>query len=339
MEFRIIGITTLISLSGLLYWWIQKKEDIIHYNIILNGKMKNYMKKYIDDNDKNQTIKNTSFTWKDFGYYHGMVNNHYYEEYNDHYNIKTSNPEELAQDLEKYVNETPMLSHCQPRMKYIYLNGNWRQYGEVVNRSFDTLFLSEKNREQIKQIMTKFESYECKDDFVHALGIIIKGGPGTGKTSLINSLTTTTKRSPYYLNAENMTKTQFLESLMDIPVDTSIIIMERIDELTKEKNPDIYYEILNLLDGVLTRPNQIVILTTENPEELNDQLTREGRIHLDITLDNCTNEIINQIYNYYSEPILSDDDINNLVKENLAPSKLIYTLENGSELNSIIHIS
>jgi hypothetical protein len=57
--------------------------------------------------------------------------------------------------------------------------------------------------------------------------------------------------------------------------------------------------ILNLLDGILETPNRILIMTTNYPEKLDDALVRAGRIDIKVHVDNCTLEMIKEMYKFF----------------------------------------
>ena len=67
--------------------------------------------------------------------------------------------------------------------------------------------------------------------------------------------------------------------------------------------------LLNILDGVLTTPGQIVIMTTNHPEVLDDALIRPGRIDVNIELHKCSKEMITEIYEKFYETVADEEVI------------------------------
>jgi SpoVK/Ycf46/Vps4 family AAA+-type ATPase len=333
MDYRWITLLGTGVASVFLLYYLKNKP---HYVLYLSDENEKSMTKYINDKIDRKSSYTASVGTTGTKFISGRIGLDIFQSYGHYYRVNTCSPETLFDNLKQYQVNEPIISESPVRMKHIYLNGKWRRYGEAVNRSFDSVFLSNENRLNISQAMKIFEE---SDDPARSLGIIIKGNQGTGKTSLINSIATSTRRSPYYLNAENMSNAEFLESLMDIPVGDAVIVMERIEKINKSTNSEVYHQVLDLLDGELTRPDQIVILTTENPNELDDNLTRDGRIHLTVALETCTSEIISQIYEHYELSTPLPDDMTKIINQKTPPVKLIYALEHGAELGSIIRVS
>lgn len=64
--------------------------------------------------------------------------------------------------------------------------------------------------------------------------------------------------------------------------------------------------ILNLLDGVLETPGRILIMTSNHPELLDPALIRPGRIDVNLTVGNCTRNMIIDMFKFFYD----DDEIN-----------------------------
>ncbi len=57
--------------------------------------------------------------------------------------------------------------------------------------------------------------------------------------------------------------------------------------------------LLNLLDGILETPGRILIMTSNYPEKLDKALIRPGRIDLNIHVDYCDLELIQEMFNHF----------------------------------------
>lgn len=57
--------------------------------------------------------------------------------------------------------------------------------------------------------------------------------------------------------------------------------------------------LLNLLDGILETPGRILIMTTNHPEKLDKALIRPGRIDLNIHVDYCDLDLIQDMFNHF----------------------------------------
>jgi AAA+ superfamily predicted ATPase len=80
-----------------------------------------------------------------------------------------------------------------------------------------------------------------------------------------------------------------------------IIFLEDVDEIASgEQRDSSMNKILNTLDGVQTKGNDLtVIFTTNHPEKINTALRRPGRIDVMIKFENPDEEVRSQIYQVY----------------------------------------
>ena len=86
------------------------------------------------------------------------------------------------------------------------------------------------------------------------------------------------------------------------------IIVEKED-----KKPQIIPEnitldvLLNMLDGILTVPGQIIIMTTNHKEILDKALIRPGRIDISLELGKCDNDMLIRLYKKFYKLVKIDD--------------------------------
>lgn len=178
--------------------------------------------------------------------------------------------------------------------------------------------------------------------------LCLHGVPGTGKTSLINRVSKLTG-SNFLVYANDIFGGHNLASLTRITQnitetrqsvrkhlkgDINIFIIEEIDKLltsmsTKHTEPGQWgYELNNtrevalmqFLDGFYTPDNSIIILTTNNRDNLPEALARSGRIDFDINVGNLDREEAEKMVRHYNASIdlLGDDTEFNPAKlENL----------------------
>jgi hypothetical protein len=72
---------------------------------------------------------------------------------------------------------------------------------------------------------------------------------------------------------------------------------------------DVKSLLLNLMDGYLTRPGQIIILTTNHLEYIDPALIRSGRIDLKLELQYCDRDMIRRMYKmFYKSHLIDGDD-------------------------------
>lgn len=82
--------------------------------------------------------------------------------------------------------------------------------------------------------------------------------------------------------------------------------------------------LLNILDGILTTPGQIVIMTTNFKDVLDKALIRPGRIDINLELSKCTHEMIHRLikrfYNIETIPQDIADKIQQIPPEKHSPA-------------------
>ena len=132
-------------------------------------------------------------------------------------------------------------------------------------------------------------------------GIILYGEPGTGKSSIINSLALRYNADVVYFQATCIVECN--EEYMDgrildtYPKNTTIIVFEDIDVLCKTRDDvetneykENFNALLQFLDGPLQIPGIIKIATTNRIEALDEALIRKGRFDLQIEMTRLCKE-------------------------------------------------
>jgi hypothetical protein len=177
-------------------------------------------------------------------------------------------------------------------------------------------------RKRVDFFLKNTEWYE-KRGIPYTMGILLHGEPGCGKTSFIKALAKDTGRHVTNIKLSKTTTINqinnfFYSSKLDviqdgatvsyeIPIEKRIIVMEDIDCLSdivtrntcsdKTVDPSGHSQLnlsilLNILDGILETPGRIVVMTSNNPENLDDALIRPGRIDVDIEFRKCSKDDI-----------------------------------------------
>lgn len=165
---------------------------------------------------------------------------------------------------------------------------SWSSHGYLHPRPMSSVFtngnLKETLLEEVKLFETEEKEYRKKGMPYHK-GILLKGPPGTGKTSLIHALASQLNRNIMFLNLSSITEEDHLMELIGSrnDWDKSILVIEDIDavkaNLTRESDSDgvSLSTLLNVLDGFLTPHGLITFATTNHPEKLDPALVRSGR--------------------------------------------------------------
>lgn len=180
--------------------------------------------------------------------------------------------------------------------------GWWTNLGEREPRPLTSVFLPANVKEGVILDVEKFlrsKEWYHKRGIPWRRGYLFHGLPGTGKTSLISSLSGHFKLNIYLLNVLNsrINDGEVVSLIANVPP-RSIILLEDIDavfdkrEKTEEadKNRLSFSGLLNALDGAASKEGILVFMTTNHRERLDSALTRKGRADLHIEFGLATKE-------------------------------------------------
>jgi len=176
---------------------------------------------------------------------------------------------------------------------YYYRSEFWTLLSKTPKRSSDTIYLKEGVKDAMMNKVEEFFSEDTRDIYVK-YGIpyksvcMIHGPPGTGKTSLIKSISSELDCDLYVLPiTKTMLDTNFIDAFTYIN-DTSdknrIIVIEDIDTMFEErkegdsKNGITMQGFLNCMDGFTCMEGTMLFLTANKPEVLDDAMIRSCRI-------------------------------------------------------------
>ena len=232
-------------------------------------------------------------------------------------------------------------------------NANYQNY-----ESFDNLFHKYKDS-LIKDIeRLKDVEYYREKGLKRKKGYLFYGPPGCGKTSTVMAISNYDKRHIIEIPLSRVKTNNEFEKMLNISEidkiklnnNNIIILFDELDigtslnrdipisdnDLNKSKN-DLNISlnvdklslntILSRLDGIGNYNGLIIIGTTNNIENIDKSLYREGRLNL-MNFEYATNnDIINIIEKYYKVK-LNSPQINDIQKiKNISHSKLICKLE------------
>lgn len=166
-------------------------------------------------------------------------------------------------------------------------------------RHFSQVFLPYDQKERLISDLRAFT--EGKDEYQrlgmpYRRGYLFYGPPGTGKTTLALVIASFLDRPIYVIALKNMASDMQLLTAFSQVDKGSVILCEDIDVIQEARSRDKTEDgdrlsvdstkgismsgLLNAIDGVGSRENRILIMTTNYEEELDEALTRPGRVDL-----------------------------------------------------------
>lgn len=197
----------------------------------------------------------------------------------------------------------------------------WYKSKKYIDTSM--YFIDENTNNKILRYLNnaiKF-SKKCKKEFgkIVTPGILLYGEPGTGKSSMIEYITSMLKvHTVHYLDIAHLDNC--IDKLRNVFTEDSqnysIIALEDIDILFTDRTAgDWEYQaqfniLLQLLDGYLSFSNTIIIATTNHIDRLDPALIREGRFDLKIEISGLSRKEAVKMCDKHgvSSSILNDEE-------------------------------
>tara|TARA_B100000287_G_scaffold418526_1_gene455587 strand:+ start:243 stop:1439 length:1197 start_codon:yes stop_codon:yes gene_type:complete len=199
---------------------------------------------------------------------------------------------EFCNELTKEIEKHSKIKRLKLRRN---MHAAWHGHGFLQPRPMESVFtndgIKDKLLEDIQSFENREEEYRLKGMPYH-LGIMLKGPPGTGKTSLIHALASALDRDIMFLNLSGVENEAELMELIGARRDwqKSLLVIEDIDAVKANVARDSDSEgislstLLNVLDGFLTPHGLITLATTNRPEKLDPALVRSGRFDISVEI-------------------------------------------------------
>lgn len=189
-----------------------------------------------------------------------------------------------------------------------YEGFDWRHSGSKELRPFESVILKDGQKEQILKDITTFrrrEHWYSIRGIPYRRGYLLHGPPGTGKTSLVQSVASKVNMNVAIIALSgSMDDEQFNVVLQDVPRN-SILVMEDIDHCgIKDSNSGkdngsskiTMSGLLNALDGVVAQEGSMIFMTCNDITRLQPALLRPGRIDMKLELGYADKTQINKMF-------------------------------------------
>lgn len=182
--------------------------------------------------------------------------------------------------------------------------GEWMRSGDMPLRPLNSVVLRAGQAEALSGDLGRFlgdeERYNRLGMPWHR-GYLLKGPPGTGKTSLARALAVEHTLDVYFIPIGAIPNDAILLRLLANVPPRSMLLLEDIDIVHGAKKRDdgeagvSLSGLLNGLDGVITPHGLVKVLTTNDDSKLDAALLREGRVDVTETLDVVDDEQLRRL--------------------------------------------
>lgn len=171
--------------------------------------------------------------------------------------------------------------------------------------------------DEMKSFWDKKEIYK-KNNLTHKRGILLCGGPGSGKTSIINLLIKQIIEENGIVFLVNNTQDFDMLSCCIKPIIRKIekerpiiTIIEDVNQLIAEWGGN-DYRLLDFMDGKSSIDNHLIVLTSNDTTDFSDALLRPSRIDLTYEVLNPSSRVRRE---YYEHKGISADRLDEYVEK------------------------
>ncbi|ORX53143.1 P-loop containing nucleoside triphosphate hydrolase protein [Hesseltinella vesiculosa] len=204
---------------------------------------------------------------------------------------------------------------------------HWSENATKDARSLDTVILKQQLKENIVKDINYFldhKEWYADKGIPYRHGFLLKGPPGTGKTSVVRSLASTLGKGLAVVNLTNITSDEELTAMVStLPHDT-FLLMEDVDHCLKviekaaatkptdgalgPKNVTLP-GLLSMLDGYDMRDGTVFFMTCNDESALPAVMKRRGRVDQEITLDYADEyQIVTMFERFFKSVYHGSDD-------------------------------
>ncbi|KAI0880568.1 P-loop containing nucleoside triphosphate hydrolase protein [Annulohypoxylon maeteangense] len=212
---------------------------------------------------------------------------------------------------------------------FSYMEYGWEVKAHRATRHLDSVHLDEDVKSDLvadieQYLNPRTRQYYTSLNIPYRRGYLLYGPPGTGKTSLSVALAGEFGLDLFILDLSAVPNDEVLDQLFQELPSPCLVLLEDIDVVgLKDRNDDeeekkakkrFYMKctlagLLNALDGVASSEGRILLMTTNQPERLDEALLRPGRVDRKIYFGHVNQHGAEQMFRRMYEADLLEDPI------------------------------
>ncbi len=178
--------------------------------------------------------------------------------------------------------------------------GCWSTTHRLRRRPADSVVLANHAQDVIVEDLRRFigsEDWYAERCIPWRRGYLLHGPPGNGKTSLIQAMAAEAGQDIGILRLadKDMTDARLAEAVATSRDNGLILVIEDVDAAfgpdreKGEKGSQLTFSgLINAIDGLNSPGGQIVVMTTNHPDRLDEALFRPGRVDVTLEIGNAT---------------------------------------------------
>ncbi|CAG8321107.1 unnamed protein product [Penicillium salamii] len=239
----------------------------------------------------------------------------------------------ILKDLLKDCRDEYLKSTNHKTTIFGHHGAQWKKDRTKEIRPLSTVILREHEKAPLIQDIREFLEPKTREwynrrSLPYRRGYLLHGPPGTGKSSFSLSIAGELSMDIYTVSVPSVDDQSLSMLFRDLP-ENCVVLLEDIDAVGSvcprdreeddplgeshprgERKGVTLSGLLNVLDGIASQENRVLIMTTNHIEKLDKALIRPGRVDMRVEFPLADRDTIKEIYHYIFGPLMSTSSRN-----------------------------
>ena len=179
-------------------------------------------------------------------------------------------------------------------------NAGWIYLPHMIKSNMNTVYIDQTKKQQLINDVTSFENNKqeyIKYGIPHTRKYLFEGPHGSGKSFLINALASHFNKNLAMISfTPDLDEAYFIKAITTIE-NSFILVIEDIDLIFSNKQCGITLNgILNIFDGFGRKEDMIIIMTSNNYDQMEDIYKRPGVLDFVMNFTAPTKQQVNEMF-------------------------------------------